>query len=195
MKTRTRNALAGLALLGIACMLFASGCSTAVLGASDGKGQGKQGTPSTGAPDPNPNPSKRTVEVTLYFSDDQAMEVLPEKRTVELTEDEAQMPVEKIAVLELLKGPKDANLRKTLPPEAEPLSIEVKDGVAILDFSQEFQTKHWGGSAGETMTIDSLVYTLTEIEGIDKVQVLIEGKAIESLAGHYDWSEPFSKGK
>ena len=45
------------------------------------------------------------------------------------------------------------------------------------------------------MTIDSLVYTLTEIEGIDKVQVLIEGKAIESLAGHYDWSEPFSKGK
>jgi germination protein M len=195
MKTRTRNALAGLALLGIACMLFASGCSTAVLGASDGKGQGKQGTPSTGAPDPNPNPSKRTVEVTLYFSDDQAMEVLPEKRTVELTEDEAQMPVEKIAVLELLKGPKDANLRKTLPPEAELLSIEVKDGVAILDFSQEFQTKHWGGSAGETMTIDSLVYTLTEIEGIDKVQVLIEGKAIESLAGHYDWSEPFSKGK
>lgn len=195
MKTRTRNALAGLALLGIACMLFASGCSTAVLGASDGKGQGKQGTPFTGAPDPNPNPSKRTVEVTLYFSDDQAMEVLPEKRTVELTEDEAQMPVEKIAVLELLKGPKDANLRKTLPPEAEPLSIEVKDGVAILDFSQEFQTKHWGGSAGETMTIDSLVYTLTEIEGIDKVQVLIEGKAIESLAGHYDWSEPFSKGK
>lgn len=195
MKTRTRNALAGLALLGIACMLFASGCSTAVLGASDGKGQGKQGTPSTGAPDPNPNPSKRTVEVTLYFSDDQAMEVLPEKRTVELTEDEAQMPVEKIAVLELLKGPKDANLRKTMPPEAELLSIEVKDGVAILDFSQEFQTKHWGGSAGETMTIDSLVYTLTEIEGIDKVQVLIEGKAIESLAGHYDWSEPFSKGK
>lgn len=195
MKTRTRNALAGLALLGIACMLFASGCSTAVLGASDGKGQGKQGTPSTGAPDPNPNPSKRTVDVTLYFSDDQAMEVLPEKRTVELTEDEAQMPVEKIAVLELLKGPKDANLRKTLPPEAELLSIEVKDGVAILDFSQEFQTKHWGGSAGETMTIDSLVYTLTEIEGIDKVQVLIEGKAIESLAGHYDWSEPFSKGK
>ena len=195
MKTRTRNALAGLALLGIACMLFASGCSTAVLGASDGKGQGKQGTPSTGAPDPNPNPSKRTVEVTLYFSDDQAMEVLPEKRTVELTEDEAQMPVEKIAVLELLKGPKDANLRKTLPPEAELLSIRVKDGVAILDFSQEFQTKHWGGSAGETMTIDSLVYTLTEIEGIDKVQVLIEGKAIESLAGHYDWSEPFSKGK
>ncbi|MGI6163422.1 MAG: GerMN domain-containing protein [Bacillota bacterium] len=195
MKTRTRNALAGLALLGIACMLFASGCSTAVLGASDGKGQSKQGTPSTGAPDPNPNPSKRTVEVTLYFSDDQAMEVLPEKRTVELTEDEAQMPVEKIAVLELLKGPKDANLRKTMPPEAELLSIEVKDGVAILDFSQEFQTKHWGGSAGETMTIDSLVYTLTEIEGIDKVQVLIEGKAIESLAGHYDWSEPFSKGK
>lgn len=132
MKIKPRNILWGLALLSVACVLLASGCSTTALGASRGRGPGNQAeTPSTGAQNPNSEPSNnRTVEVTLYFSDDQAMEVLPEKRTVEVTEDEAQMPIEKIAVLELLKGPKDANLRNALPPEAKLLSIEVKDGVA-----------------------------------------------------------------
>ncbi len=192
MKIRTRSILIVLAVLGIAGMLFASGCLTEALGADGPEGTGNPGAPSAGTPITNPEP-KHTIELTLYFCDDQAMKVLPEKRTVEVTEDKAQMPLEKLAVLELLKGPQDEHLRKTLPPEAELLSVKVEDRVAILDFSKEFQTKHWGGSAGETMTIDSLVYTLTEIEGIDKVQVLIEGKVIESLAGHYTWSEPFSK--
>lgn len=183
MKAKTRSILAVLALLSIAGMLFASGCSTEVLGADSRKDPDGSETPST----------KRKVELTLYFSDDQAMEVLPEKRTVEIDEDETQMPLEKLAVLELLKGPQDADLKKTLPPEAKLLSVKVKDGVAILDFSKELQAGHWGGSAGETMTIDSLLYTLTEIDGIDRVQVLIEGEVIESLAGHYDWSEPFAK--
>ena len=89
----------------------------------------------------------------------------------------------KIAVLELIEGPSNEDLRKTLPPETRLLSIVVNDGVAVVDFSQEFQTKHWGGSAGEGLTIQSLVKTLTSIEGIDKVQVLIQGEVIDSLVG------------
>lgn len=189
MLKKGRYLLAGMALLTLMGMLFLAGCSAEAFGAP-GKTSGGQGAP---AGDSNPAPTTRTVEVTLYFSDDQAMEVLPEKRKVEVEESAEEMPLEKIAVLELLNGPKNADLRKTLPPEARLLSVTVKDKVAVLDFSKEFQTKHWGGSAGETMTIDSLVNTLTAIKGIDKVQVLIEGKTIESLAGHYDWTGPFAK--
>ncbi len=178
MGKKSRLVLLGFALMGLVGMLWLAGCTPKVQGAP-GKDEGRivEG---------------RNVEVTLYFSDDQAMEVLPEKRTVEVTEDEPEMPIERIAVLELLKGPSDEKLRKTLPPEAQLLSIAVRDGVATVDFSQEFQTKHWGGSAGEGLTINSLVKTLTGIEGIDRVQVLIEGEVIDSLAGHYDWSEPFA---
>ena len=178
MRRRNRLVLLGFAFMGLVAMLYLPGCTPKVQGAPlDDDGATVEGT---------------TIEVTLYFSDDQATGVLPEKRTIEVTEGEGEIPIEKIAVLELIEGPSNEDLRKTLPPETRLLSIVVNDGVAVVDFSQEFQTKHWGGSAGEGLTIQSLVKTLTSIEGIDKVQVLIQGEVIDSLAGHYDWSEPFA---
>ncbi len=141
-----------------------------------------------------PVPSQSYADLVLFFGDDQAMEVLPEFRRVEIPSDPSQRePEATLAVKELLAGPKDALLRKTLPPEAKLLSLEVTDGVALVSFSKEIQTKHWGGSAGETMTVNSLVLTLTGIEGIKKVQVLVEGKTIDTIAGHFDASRPFSR--
>lgn len=149
------------------------------------------GDPSDSIP---PVPSKSYADLVLFFGDDQAMEVLPEYRRVEIPSDPSQRESEAVlAVKELLSGPKDALLRKTLPSETRLLSLEVTDGVALVSFSKEIQTKHWGGSAGETMTVDSLVLTLTGIEGIEKVQILVEGKTIDTIAGHLDVSRPFSR--
>jgi hypothetical protein len=157
----------------------------------------------SGAEDPtpvNPVPSASTVDLVLFFADDQAMEVLPELRKIEVPSDpnqRASMPT--LIVEELLKGPTDALLQKTLPPEAKLLSIEVANGVAYVNFSKELQTKHWGGSTGEIMTIWSLVTSLTQAEpaespsAISKVQILIEGKTVETLAGHYDISRPIAR--
>mgnify|MGYP000958311270 CR=1 FL=1 len=153
-------------------------------------------TPSaSGAPgEPiDPVPQSGYAELVLYFGDDQAMEVWPEFRMVEVPSDPAQrLPEADLVVQELLKGPQDSLLHKTLPPEAKLLSLEITDGVAFVNFSKEMQTKHWGGSAGEGMTISSLVSSLSGLQGIDKVQILIEGKTIDSLAGHYDMTGPIS---
>lgn len=142
----------------------------------------------------NPVPSKDTVTVTLYFGDDQAMEVLPERRTVEVPSDPGQRPpLYTIVVRELLKGPTDPLLRKTFPPEAQLISVQVTDGVALVNFSKEVQTKHWGGSTGEAMTLLSLVQSLTELPEIQKVQILVEGKKVETLAGHFDITGPLTR--
>lgn len=139
-------------------------------------------------------PSKDTVTLTLYFGDDQAMEVLPERRAVEVPSDPSQRPpLYTLVVQELLKGPTDPLLRKTLPPEAKLLSIQVTDGLALVNFSKELQTKHWGGSAGEAMTLLSLVNSLTELPETQKVQILVEGKKIETLAGHFETMEPLTR--
>ena len=42
-------------------------------------------------------------------------------------------------------------------------------------------SNHSGGSAGETMTLASIVNYLTEFDTIDRVQVLVEGKSGETL--------------
>lgn len=184
----TSSRLTALALFLVAVLAFAAAaCMPKASGAGD--------------PTPvNPVPSTSSVDLVLYFGDDQAMEVLPEHRRVEVPSDPAQREsTPALIVKELLKGPQDPLLRKTLPPEAKLLSVEVANGVAHVNFSKEMQTKHWGGSAGESMTILSLVNSLTQIDpmtsssAITKVQILVEGKTVETLAGHFDTSKPLER--
>lgn len=127
--------------------------------------------------------------LTLYFSDKEAMYLEPETRTVSKNGRTAA----ELAVLELIKGPADPNHSIVIPRETRLLGVQVKDGVAYVDFSKELKTKHWGGSAGELMTIFSVTNTLTELKGIEKVQFLIEGKKVETLAGHFGLKEPISR--
>ena len=42
----------------------------------------------------DPADTSRSVDVVLYFSDDQATGVVAESRTIEVTEDEEEMPLE-----------------------------------------------------------------------------------------------------
>lgn len=65
-----------------------------------------------------------------------------------------------------------------LPENTKLLNIKLDKGLLTLDFSKEFKNideKH------EEKLIESLVYTLTSIEGIDKIEILIEGKKLTNL--------------
>jgi len=136
---------------------------------------------------PNPTPAQTKQKVTLYFGDDQAMYLEPEERMI--TRGDASL--EQAVIRELIKGPQKEGLVKTVPAETKIISLTVADGVAKVNFSQEFQTKHWGGSAGETMTLYSVVNSLGELPGIDQVQFLLEGEPKESiLNGNMDTSAP-----
>jgi len=131
-------------------------------------------------------------EITLYFSDQQAQFLVAEKRSVKVASDDTHTVAQAI-INELIAGPKQANMVKTVPPEAKLLSLSIENKLTSVDFSQEIKTKHWGGSTGETMTILSIVNSLTELPGIEKVQFLIEGQKEDTLAGHWDISSPISR--
>ncbi len=130
----------------------------------------------------------RTVPLTLYFSDEQAEHLIPEVRQVEET-----ASIAKVAVEELVKGPKETGLHATIPSETKVLNVDIIKGVAYVNFSQDLIDKHWGGSTGELMTITSLVDTLTEFKNIQKVQIMVEGKVVDTIAGHADTSRPFAR--
>lgn len=128
------------------------------------------------------------VSITLYFSDEQAEHLVPEVREVEDT-----AAIAKVAVEELIKGPKANGLHATIPSETKVLNVDIIKNVAYVNFSKELIEKHWGGSTGELMTITSLVDTLTEFKNIQKVQILVEGKVVETIAGHADTSSPLAR--
>ncbi|MEW5899284.1 MAG: GerMN domain-containing protein [Bacillota bacterium] len=72
------------------------------------------------------------------------------------------------------------------------LTLTVQDGVAYVNFSKEFQSKHSGGTAGESMTLYSVVNSLARLQEIKQVQFLLEGQKQESILGHADTSVPIA---
>ncbi|HLT58963.1 MAG TPA: GerMN domain-containing protein [Limnochordales bacterium] len=123
--------------------------------------------------------------VQLYFSDADAQYLVPEARTLPAA---ALNPLRLLE--ELGRGPQDPGLRPTIPRGARPRAVVVADGIAFVDYSAELRTRHPGGSTGEILTVYSIVATLTQLPGIDAVQLLLEGEAMDSLVGHLDLSRP-----
>ena len=164
----------------VASLAALSGC--AMLRARAGE---PAGTPKV---DPTP-PADRTVKLTLYFADAQAMNLVPELREVP----QGNASLADLVIQELIKGPSTPGLGITIPREARlASSVRVEKGVAFVNFNREFQTKHWGGSAGELMTVYSVVNSLTELEGIQAVVFLVEGERLETL-GHLDLTRPVDR--
>lgn len=139
-----------------------------------------------GNPPVSPNPGETKTTLTLYFADKEAQFLVPEKREVIRKGESAEEAV----IRELIAGPADTAHGRTMPPETKLISISVANGVAYANFSKELKIKHWGGSAGETMTVYSVVNSLAELPGITEVQFLIEGAKVESLAGHIELDAP-----
>lgn len=135
----------------------------------------------------NPNPSQEEIVAKVYFSDPEAMYLVPEE--IAIVKD--NRPLAELLVERLIAGPTKEENGVVIPPETKLISLEIIDGIAYVNFSQEIKTNHWGGSTGENMTIYSVVNTLTELPEIDQVQFLIEGEKEEVIWGHGYTMEPF----
>ncbi|NLV76658.1 MAG: GerMN domain-containing protein [Tissierellia bacterium] len=139
-----------------------------------------------------PTPKTDSEEVILYFANneyintgDESLEkLIPEKRIVEY----GDISLEEVIVKELMKGPKKDNLSTVIPTSIKLLGVEVSNGTAFVNFSQEGL---FGGSMEEYFTVNQIVGSLLELNNIDRVQFLIDGEKAESLMGHFDISEPF----
>lgn len=143
----------------------------------------------------DPLPKAEYQEVTLYFPNreyietgDESLEKLgTEKRVVEY----GDIPLEESIVKELMKGPEDTEKFSTgIPSSAKLLGVEVAEGTAFVNFESEGM---YGGSLQETFTIFQIVDSLLELDSVERVQFLIDGKKAESLMGHYSIEEPFEE--
>jgi len=130
-----------------------------------------------------------TRTFTLYFGSPDADAVKAEKRDVVYPKGEDLV---KVIFDELAKGPGTQGLIPSIPEGTRLMSVDKKDGVCSINLSKEFIDNQTGGSAGEAITIYSIVNSLTELPGIDKVQFLIEGQVREYYT-HAEFSEPFPR--
>ncbi len=125
-------------------------------------------------------------ETTLYFCNQDATALAQEMRTIVVAPDISMDNLMQRTLEELIKGPVGSNLHKTIPAEVLVNCVEILDNTVHVDFSIEMHSKHWGGSTGESMTINSIVYTLTEFPGIEKVKMTVEGEPLSIEHGPID---------
>ena len=68
--------------------------------------------------------------------------------------------------------------RSIIPPDTSILNIELKDKILTIDFSKEFLDV---SEVEEEKMIESIIYTLTSIKGIDKIIIKVEGNILTNL--------------
>lgn len=141
---------------------------------------------------PRPVPAvPQNISLALYFSDPESDYLREEPRTLQWKE--GDVPEQMRAIVEaLIKGP-EGDLVPTIPAEAKLRGVEVKDqGVGVVDFSSALSANHPGGSQAEVQTIYSIVNSLAlNIPSLQEIQILVEGKTLETLKGHVDLRSPF----
>jgi len=131
---------------------------------------------------------QETMQVTIYHATNDAMFLVPEIHVVPKNDHPAQTAIEL-----LLAGTKNADLVSVIPPDTQLRNVWVKDHIAYVDFNDNLIKKNTGGSTSELLLVGAIVNTLTEFSNIEQVQILVEGKKIDTIVGHMDIVEPLSR--
>ena len=141
---------------------------------------------------PVPPPATGPTEtVTLYVADDDAGILRPRSAQIPLPGGRQQRAEELLrALLRIYQQPGAAH---PLAPAADIRSIYLVDpGAAVIDLNAPFADQHRSGILSEQLTVNSLVETLAiNVPGIQRVNILVEGKRRETLAGHADLTNSF----
>lgn len=184
---RLRNILA--VILTVLCMAMLAGCDEQSKAGSSSSSSIAASSSSSSAASSSGSQKAATMDISVYYPDVNATGLVAVTKTVKAQEAEKY----KAAVEALLAGTDDKNLTAVFPKKTKLRKVSVSGGVAKVDFDKNLTSGFVGGSTGEEMLVGSLVNTLTEFSEIKKVQILVEGKEIDSLSGHLDLSRPVER--
>jgi len=143
-------------------------------------------------PESAPRPAARHIKATLYYVSDDGLRLVPLEREIPFGE----------GVLDQAKRIVEAQLAPVQPPltSAVPLGTTLRSvyiserGEAFVDLSPEIATAHAGGALNELLTVYSIVDALTtNLPAVTGVQILVDGREVDTLAGHVDLRRPLAK--
>lgn len=142
-----------------------------------------------------PPASGPSAQVTLYIAYDDAGVLRPRPTRIPLPAARQQRAQELLRALLGVYLDKDS-------PHALATGAEVRDvylvdpDLAVIDTNAAFADGHRSGVLVEELTVASVVQTLAaNVQGINRVKILVEGKPRDTLAGHADLSQIYDVGQ
>jgi len=136
---------------------------------------------------------QRKITATLFYISEDGMSLVPVQREVAFAE----------PAVEQARQVVEAQIAQPPPP----LASAIPDGTALraiflsergdvfVDLTGAVTAGHTGGALDELFTVYAIVNSLTVTlpSAITRVQILIDGKEVDTLAGHVDLRNPLSR--
>ena len=145
-----------------------------------------------GAAPAAPAPAGRKIKARLFYVADDGSSLTSVERDVPYGEGIAGQAKE---IVNAQIAPVAEPLLSAVPPGTKLRALFVTaHGDAYVDLSREIAAAHPGGSLDELLTVYAIVNALTvNLPAVSDVQLLVDGKEVDTLAGHVDLRRPLAK--
>jgi spore germination protein GerM len=152
-------------------------------------------TPIVEQPDRPPVSTPEVLRVKVYYANkdyiqtgqDNLPRVLAVEKTLPLETSLLEQAEEVVAMLQ--QNPEDIQMSNALREDMQIEGVQVREKIAYVNFKEE---NLFGGSLEESLIIQQLVMSLTSLEGIDSVQILVNNEVRDTLLGHMSIEEPIA---
>jgi hypothetical protein len=128
------------------------------------------------------------ITATLFVAAEDGVSLQPVRREVPFADGVVAQGRQILEQQLQLQSPADG----VVPPGTRLRSFFVAErGDAFVDLSREASAAHAGGTLAELLTVQAVVQAVTSnLTAVHRVQVLVEGQTVDTLAGHVDLRRP-----
>lgn len=134
----------------------------------------------------------RKIKARLFYIASDGMRLVASEREVVYGEGTLEQARR---LIEAQLAPPPPPLVSAIPPGTKLRDLFLTpNGEAFVDLSPEVTSAHPGGALTELLTVYTIVDVLTaNLPAITSVQILVDGKETDTLAGHVDLRRPLVK--
>ncbi|MDO5397847.1 MAG: GerMN domain-containing protein [bacterium] len=120
--------------------------------------------------------TSETNRISLYFTKKDSGKLYKTSRTVRVAD---QQPIEYYIVSGLIKGPSEKEYESVVDKGTELISVDTEEDICFVNLSSSFVDKNSGEKA--QLAVYAIVNSLTELNNINRVQFLIDGKKVHKF--------------
>jgi spore germination protein GerM len=134
----------------------------------------------------------RKIHATLFYVSSSGDELVPVSREVPYGSTPGEQ-ARRIVEAQIQAAPE--GMFSAIPAGTALRTIYLTpNGQAFVDFSSAIAKNHTGGTLDEILAVYAIVDALTvNLADVSSVQILVDGKEVETLAGHVDLRTPLAR--
>ncbi len=134
-----------------------------------------------------PKPDNMKVRYKFYFPYQNKLRT--EERVITVNEDRIELAV----MDQMMKGPKNTYFSTPFGEGSKILDVNISNNICYVSVSNDFINQKWLANEENMLYLYSIVNTFTEIEGVHKVQVLIEGRKKDVKIGNISLNQTLAR--